>query len=82
LEFGRDPLSAKNRVIVDEREKSSGIPRLLKELGLTVDFKMLETGDYIMPGYAIERKEIRDLLGSIIRVNILSKNLQSSLQIK
>jgi len=55
-------LSVKNRVIVDEREKPSGIPRLLKELGITVDFRMLEIGDYIMPGYAIERKEIRDFI--------------------
>jgi len=58
-------LSTKNRVIVDEREKPSGIPRLLRELGVTVNFKMLEIGDYIMPGYAVERKEIRDFLRSI-----------------
>jgi len=50
---------------VDEREKPSGIPKLLRELGMTVDFRMLEVGDYIMPGYAIERKEIRDFLRSI-----------------
>jgi len=58
-------LSVKNRVIVDEREKPSGVPRLLRELGMTVHFRMLEIGDYIMPGYAIERKEIRDFLRSI-----------------
>jgi len=58
-------LSAKNRVIVDEREKPSGIPKLLRDLGMTVDFRMLEIGDYVMPGYAIERKEIRDFLRSI-----------------
>ena len=58
-------MSAKNRVIVDEREKPSGIPKLLRDLGMTVDFRMLEIGDYVMPGYAIERKEIRDFLRSI-----------------
>jgi len=52
-------------VIVDEREKPSGIPKLLRDLGMTVDFRMLEIGDYVMPGYAIERKEIRDFLRSI-----------------
>jgi len=58
-------LSAKNRIIVDEREKPSGIPKLLRELGMTVNFKMLEIGDYVIPGYTIERKEIRDFLRSI-----------------
>ena len=63
--LGCDCLSSKNRVIVDEREKPSGVPSLLRELGMTVDFRMLEIGDYIVPGYAIERKEIRDFLRSV-----------------
>jgi len=73
LTFGRDCLSAKNRVIVDEREKPSGIPRLLKEIGMTVDFRMLEISDYILPGYAVERKEIRDFLRSIFSRRIFDQ---------
>ena len=58
-------MSAKSRVVVDERERASGVPDLLRELGLMVDYQMLEVGDYIMPGYAIERKERRDFLRSL-----------------
>mgnify|MGYP000020463683 FL=1 len=66
-------MSIKSRVVVDEREKPSGIPRLLKELGLSVDFRMLETGDYILPGYAIERKEIHDLVRSVFSRRVFSQ---------
>ncbi|MCX6659943.1 MAG: endonuclease [Candidatus Bathyarchaeota archaeon] len=52
------------RVIVDERERSH-IPTHLKKLGLTVDFKMLDEGDYLVPGYAIERKSIQDFISSL-----------------
>ena len=70
---GRDCLSAKNRVIVDERERPSGIPRLLRDLGMTVDLRMLVIGDYILPGYAIERKEIRDFLRSIFSRRVFNQ---------
>lgn len=52
-------------MVVDERERSSGVPDLLRELGLMVDYRMLEVGDYIVPGFAVERKEIRDFLRSL-----------------
>jgi len=58
-------MSARNRVVVDEREKPSGVPLLLKELGMMVDFRLLEVGDYIVPGYAVERKEVGDFLKSL-----------------
>ncbi|MDH5795318.1 MAG: helix-hairpin-helix domain-containing protein [Candidatus Bathyarchaeota archaeon] len=58
-------MSARNRVVVDERERASGVPDLLRELGLMVDHRMLEVGDYIVPGYAVERKEIGDFLRSL-----------------
>jgi len=64
---------SKTRIIVDEREKPSGVPMLLKDLGMTVDFRMLEIGDYIMPGYAIERKEIRDFLRSLFSQRIFDQ---------
>ncbi len=55
----------RNRVIVDDREKASRVPELLKGLGLMIDYRILEVGDYIMPGYAMERKERRDFLRSL-----------------
>lgn len=54
------------RVVVDEREKISVIPNLLKEFGLLVDYRMLEVGDYIIsPDSAIERKRKQDFLKSL-----------------
>ena len=59
-------LASRLRVIVDEREKPSGVPDFLKELGLQVEFKMLEIGDYIVsPTCAVERKSSRDFLKSL-----------------
>lgn len=54
------------RIVVDEREKKSGIPNLLKSVGLKVEMKTLPIGDYIVaPETIVERKSIRDLLSSI-----------------
>lgn len=54
------------RIVVDEREKRSGIPDLLRQAGALIDFSQLKVGDYIVsPDTAIERKTIQDLLNSI-----------------
>ena len=54
------------RIIVDERERKSGIPELLKSVGLNVEVKTLPIGDYIVaPETVVERKSIRDLLSSV-----------------
>ena len=53
------------RIIVDERERKSGIPDLLKSVGLNVEMKTLPIGDYIVaPETIVERKSIRDLMAS------------------
>ena len=36
------------RIIVDEREKKSGIPDLLKAVGVNIEIKTLPVGDYIV----------------------------------
>ena len=36
------------RIIVDERETKSGIPKLLKAIGMNVEMKTLQIGDYIV----------------------------------
>ena len=54
------------RIVVDEREKPSGVPEALKKLGVLTEFKMLEVGDYIVsPACAIERKSSNDFLKSL-----------------
>jgi len=54
------------RIVIDEREKNSGIPDLLKKSGVRLDFSQLAVGDYIVaPEIAVERKTISDLVSSI-----------------
>ena len=53
------------RIVVDKREKNSGIPELLKQSGVFVDFATLKVGDYIVfDNVVIERKTVSDLLTS------------------
>jgi len=54
------------RIVVDEREKNSGIPEILKNAGAVIDFALLKVGDYLVsPEIAVERKTILDLVSSI-----------------
>jgi DNA excision repair protein ERCC-4 len=54
------------RIIVDEREKKSGIPDLLKAVGMKIELKTLPIGDYIVaPETVVERKSIQDFVSSI-----------------
>ncbi|MGQ9542846.1 MAG: ERCC4 domain-containing protein [Candidatus Bathyarchaeia archaeon] len=52
------------RVIIDEREKST-VPTHLKRMGLTIDYRMLGEGDYLIDGYAVERKSTHDFFSSL-----------------
>ncbi len=59
-------VSAVPRVVVDERERASGVPELLKTFGLQVERRMLDVGDYVVsPDCAVERKEVRDFVQSL-----------------
>ena len=54
------------RIIVDDREKKSGIPELLKSIGINIEIKTLPVGDYIVaPETIVERKSIHDLVSSV-----------------
>ena len=54
------------RIVVDEREKKSGIPDLLRAVGINLEIKTLPVGDYIVaPETIIERKSVSDLISSI-----------------
>lgn len=70
----RDVVLRKLRVVVDEREKPSGVPDLLKELGLQVEYRMLDVGDYVVsPECAVERKEERDFIKSLYSGRLLDQ---------
>jgi DNA excision repair protein ERCC-4 len=54
------------RIVVDERERNSSIPHLLKDAGAVIDFAQLKVGDYLVSSeIAVERKTIHDLVSSI-----------------
>jgi DNA excision repair protein ERCC-4 len=54
------------RIVVDERERNSNIPGLLKNAGAVIDFAQLKVGDYVVSSEtAVERKTVRDLISSI-----------------
>ena len=54
------------RMIVDERERKSGIPDLLRAVGVNIELTNLPIGDYIVaPETVIERKSIQDLISSV-----------------
>ncbi|HIH51971.1 hypothetical protein J4412_00900 [Candidatus Pacearchaeota archaeon] len=55
----------KEVIEVDFREKNSLVPSEIIKQGLTIDFKQLKTGDYIVKGVVIERKSVSDFFSSV-----------------
>ncbi len=53
------------RVIADEREKPSGVPDELEQMGVMVDYRVLDIADYVVGECAIERKSARDFVSSL-----------------
>jgi DNA excision repair protein ERCC-4 len=54
------------RVVVDEREKQSGVPDKLSQLNIRVYYTRLPVADYVVnPEIAVERKSLRDFVSSI-----------------
>jgi len=71
------------RVIVDQREKGSGIAKEFSERNVEVELKSLDVGDFIVSDrIGIERKSIRDFVNSIIdgrlipQIKALSNNFE------
>jgi DNA excision repair protein ERCC-4 len=52
-------------VVADERERASGVPHELESLGIRVEYRVLDVGDYLTGEYAVERKSVRDFIGSV-----------------
>jgi DNA excision repair protein ERCC-4 len=54
------------RVVVDERERQSGVPDALSKLNVRVYYSTLRTADYVVsPEIAVERKSISDFISSV-----------------
>jgi DNA excision repair protein ERCC-4 len=54
------------RVVVDERERQSGVPEKLAQLDVRVYYSTLPVADYVVsPEIAIERKSLRDFVSSV-----------------
>ncbi len=54
------------KVVADERERASGVPEELSNLGVRVYFSRLPVADYVLtPEIAVERKTVRDLVSSV-----------------
>jgi DNA excision repair protein ERCC-4 len=53
-------------MVIDERESKSGIPNLLKQLGVKIEMTNLAVGDYIVaPETVVERKSVYDFISSV-----------------
>jgi len=53
------------RIIVDDREKPSGVPDRLRRLGARVEFRLLDVADYVIGDRAVERKSTDDFVSSL-----------------
>jgi len=54
------------RIVVDEHERSSGVPSILSMMNVTVEYVKLDVGDYVVSSeLAVERKALKDMVSSI-----------------
>ncbi len=54
------------RVYVDVRERGSGVPEALSQLGAAIIYQQLGVGDYVVSDRVVfERKTVRDLVSSV-----------------
>lgn len=54
------------KIYADVRERESEVPRYLSEMGVTVVFRQLDVGDYVVAeGVVAERKSVGDLAKSV-----------------
>jgi len=68
----------RHKIIIDFRERNSRLPAYLFNRGFEVDFRELKVGDYVVGDVIIERKEVRDFVGSIINKRLVRQLLELS----
>ena len=61
------------KVLVDYREKNCLVPSALLKLGAEIEFMNLKVGDYLVNGFAIERKTISDFISSMINGRLVKQ---------
>jgi DNA excision repair protein ERCC-4 len=69
------------RVVVDERERQSGVPEALSKLDVRVYFSQLRVADYVIsPEIAVERKALSDFVSSVYdgRLFVQASEISSS----
>lgn len=69
------------RVVVDERERPSGVPDALSRLNVRVYYSTLRVADYVIsPEIAVERKSISDFISSVYdgRLFVQASEISSS----
>ena len=69
-------LNEKSIILIDNREKDSKIPDLLKNKGIPILFENLEIGDYIIGDLVIERKTSKDFIPSIFNGRYFNKQIK------
>ena len=67
------PLTPKQKIIIDYREKNSLVSSYLVKLGFQIIFKELKVADYIIKGVAIERKTVSDFVNSMKNKRLLNQ---------
>src|SRR3989338_485953 len=63
----------KIKIIVDFREKGSSILKNLVDLGVDLNLRQLDVGDFVFGRIGIERKSVRDFVDSLIDGMLLSQ---------
>lgn len=64
-------------IIVDNREKASGVLRALSKMGYKIQFKQLQIADYVISArVGVERKTIADFLQSLIDGRLLDQIIE------
>ena len=62
------------KIIVDHREKGSTLLKILLDMGVNLQLKQLDVGDYMLsPDVCVEFKNARDFLDSIVDGRILTQ---------
>jgi ERCC4-type nuclease len=62
----KTPTTKKKKIIIDFREKNSLVPSKLIKQNLSIEFRELKIGDYLVKDTIIERKTTNDFLASMI----------------
>jgi len=64
---------AKQKIIIDIREKNSLVVSELISLGLETEIKTLKVADYIIGEVAIERKTVSDFISSMVNKRLVNQ---------